>query len=563
MAPSTAPAVPDLDQGHPHKWLILAAVSLGMFMTLLDVTIVNIAIPAIIKDLNTTVTAVSWVVNAYSLALAVLFLSMGRFGDRFGLKLVFLAGLTVFSISSLACGLAPNINWLIGFRVLQGVGGAAMAPISLAILFRVFPRRQQGMAVGLWGALGGVAAAVGPTLGGFLVEYASWHWVFFINVPIGAGALALCWWVVPRDQAHRTSSGIDLVGVSISAVGLFCFVLALIQTSTWGWTSTKTVALFAIGIASFPLFAWWELRVPSPMFDFRLLRIRSFTAANTTMMLVGATMGGALFLLPIFLISVLGYSELKAAIAITPMPLMALILGPIVGRLTDGIGPRLPAAVGTAFFGVGMLLLAQLGGHSTALSVGWRVMFLGVGMGCVFPSVSSAAMGSLPPEVSGVGSGALNTLRQIGFSLGIAVLVAIFSHQVVTNVTDAARQSQRFVKTQTVLPAAAQRQIEASLLKTAEAARQGGGTSISANDALAGTPTAAPGTPMAQEQARLKTVIGGIFRDDIAKSFRLSYYAAALVAFLALIPALFTGRRIGEHEGHEAMSRAERVAETA
>jgi MFS family permease len=280
------------------------------------------------------------------------------------------------------------------------------------------------------------------------------------------------------------------------------------------------------------------------------------------MMLVGATMGGALFLLPIFLISVLGYSELKAAIAITPMPLTALILGPLVGRLTDRIGPRLPAAVGSAFFGVGMLLLAQLGGQSTALSVGWRVAFLGVGMGCVFPSVSSAAMGSLPPQVSGVGSGALNTLRQIGFSLGIAVLVAIFSHQVVVNVTAAAQQSQRLVQAQTALPAAARQQIGASLAKTVAAAKQGGVTSISASHALAGAPTAAPGTPMAEEQARLKSTIGAIFRDDIAKSFRLSYYAAALVAFLALIPALFTGRRIGEHEGHEAMSRAERVAGT-
>ena len=172
-------------------------------------------------------------------------------------------------------------------------------------------------------------------------------------------------------------------------------------------------------------------------------------------------------------------------------------------------------------------------------------------------------MGSLPPQVSGVGSGALNTLRQVGFSLGIAVLVAIFSHQMVVNVTDAVRQSQSFVKTQTVLSASAQQQIGASLAKTAQAAKQGGGTSISASDALTGMPTAPPGTPMAQEQAKLTSTIGGIFRNDIAKSFRLAYYAAALVAFLALIPALFTGRRLGEFEGHEAMSRAERAADTA
>lgn len=556
VAPATSPA---LDQGDPHKWLILAAVSLGMFMTLLDVTIVNIAIPAIIEDLGTTVASVSWVVNAYSLALAVLFLSMGRFGDKFGLKRVFLVGLAVFSLFSLACGLAPSIDWLVIFRVGQGIGGAAMAPISLAILFKVFPRRQQGMAVGLWGALGGVAAAVGPTLGGLLVQYASWHWVFFINVPVGLGALAFCWWVVPRSVPDRSTSGIDMVGVLVSAAGLFCLVLALIEANTWGWTSGRTLALFAAAAVSYPLFAWWEMRSPAPMFDFRLLRIRSFTAANTTMMLIGATMGGALFLLPIFLISVLGYSELEAAIAITPMPLTALVLGPLVGRLTDRIGPRLPAAIGTIAFGIGMLLLARLDGESTALSVGWRVIVLGVGMGFVFPSVSSAAMGSLPPQVSGVGSGALNTLRQIGFSLGIAVLVAIFSHQMVANVTAAAREAQRFVGTQTDLPAAARRQIQASLAETAQAAEQGGGTGIRADAALAGAPSAPAGSPMAQQEARLKNAIGAIFRDNIAKSFKWAYYVAATLAFLALIPALFTGRRLGEHEGHHELSRAERA----
>ena len=206
-----------------------------------------------------------------------------------------------------------------------------------------------------------------------------------------------------------------------------------------------------------------------------------------------------------------------------------------------------------------MLLLARLDGESTALSVGWRVIVLGVGMGFVFPSVSSAAMGSLPPQVSGVGSGALNTLRQIGFSLGIAVLVAIFSHQMVANVTSAAREAQRFVGTQTDLPAAARRQIQASLAETAQAAEQGGGTGIRADAALAGAPSAPAGSPMAQQEARLKNAIGAIFRDNIAKSFKWAYYVAATLAFLALIPALFTGRRLGEHEGHHELSRAERA----
>lgn len=561
-AAASPPAGPALDQGHPRKWLILAAVSLGMFMTLLDITIVNIAIPAIIKDLNTTVTAVSWVVNAYSLALAVLFLSMGRFADKFGLKLVFLFGLAVFSAFSLACGLAPTANWLIGFRVGQGIGGAAMAPISLAIIFGVFPRRQQAMAVGLWGALGMVAAAIGPTLGGVLTEYASWHWVFLINVPIGIVALAACWWVVPKGERHQTSPGVDAVGIVVSAVGLFCLILGLIQANTWGWTSPKTLALFAIAIVSFPLFVWWELNTRTPMFDFRLLRIRSFTFANSTMVLIGATMGGALFLLPIFLISVLGYSELEAALAVTPMPVVGLIVAPLIGRLVDHIGPRFPAAAGAALFGTGMLLLAQLNGQSTTVSVGWRVAILGVGMGCIFPSISSAAMGSLPPRVSGVGSGALNTMRQIGFSLGIAVLVAIFAHQMIVNLTDAVQQSKSFVESQAALPEEARQNIEASLSQALEDAKQGGGADVSASDVLPSAPAAEQGTPMAQEEDTIKSTLETIFRNDIASSFKWPYYTAAIVAFLAIIPALFTGRRIGEHEGYEKKSRTERAAET-
>lgn len=562
---ATAPpaAATALEQGHSRKWLILAAVSLGMFMTLLDITIVNIAIPAIIEDLNTTVTAVSWVVNAYSLALAVLFLSMGRFADKLGLKLVFLFGLAVFSAFSLACGLAPSANWLIGFRVGQGVGGAAMAPISLAIIFGVFPRRQQAMAVGLWGALGMVAAAIGPTLGGVLSEYASWHWVFLINVPIGAIALAACWWVVPKGERHHTGTGIDIVGVVISTVGLFCLILGLIQANAWGWTSTKTLALFAIATASYPLFAWWEISTRSPMFDFRLLRIRSFTLANSTMVLIGAAMGGALFLLPIFLITVLGYSELEAALAVTPMPVVGLFVAPFVGRLVDRIGPRFPAAAGAMFFGTGMLLLAQLDGQSTAVAAGWRVTILGVGMGCIFPSISSAAMGSLPPRVSGVGSGALNTMRQIGFSLGIAVLVAIFAHQMIANITIAVQQSKSFVESRTALPAEARQNIDASLTGALEAARQGGGADVGARNVLPDAPEAAPGTPLAREQATIKSTLTTIFRDNIANSFKWPYYAAAIVSFLAIIPALFTGRRIGEHEGHEKKSRAERAAGTA
>jgi EmrB/QacA subfamily drug resistance transporter len=554
-----------LDEGHPRKWLILSAVSLGMFMALLDVTIVNIAIPAIITDLHTTVTQVSWVLNAYSLVLAAFFLSMGRVSDRFGQKRVFLAGLVLFTLFSLFCGLAPSIGWLIAFRAGQGIGGAALSTVSLAIVLGAFPKRQQGTAVGLWGALGTIAAAIGPTLGGLLVTYASWHWIFFVNVPVGIAAVAFALAVIPEHRAAAATGGVDLPGIVISMAGLFMLTLALIEGNTWGWTSAPVLALFAGAVASYPLFVWWELRTAHAMFPIKLLRIRSFTAANSAMMFIGMAMGGTFLLVVIFLVSVLGYSELRAALALTVMPVTAFFIAPNVGRLVDHIGPRIPAAVGAASFTAGLVLLAQLDGSARLVDVLWRVIFIGAGMGFTMPTLSAAAMGSLPPQVRGVGSGALNTLRQMGFTLGVAVLVAIFSHTVAQNAQQATRQAVAYVNAQAQLPAAAKAKIAANLEKSAAAAAKSGGGAASQlrTNALANALQAPPGSPQAQAQQRLAAQIGAIYRDSIGRSFKWPFYAAALAALLAIVPALLTGRRLGEHEGHEEMNRAERAAAAA
>ncbi len=539
-----------LPQGHPRKWWILVAVSFGMFMALLDVTIVNIAIPAIIEDLDASVTEVSWVINAYSLALAVLFLSMGRVSDKYGQKRVFVyAGLVLFTLFSLLCGLAPTIEWLVVFRIGQGIGGAALAPISLAILIAAFPPRQRGAAVGLWGALGTVAAAVGPTLGGLLVQYLSWHWIFFVNIPVGILAIVMALWIIPERRPNRGAEGIDLPGILVSAVGLFCLVLALIQGNGWGWTSPAVLGLFAAAAVSYPLFVWWERRTRSPMFDFRLLRIRSFTAANTAMFFIGAAIGASMFLLVLFLVNVLGYTELEAAVAVTPMPLTALIVAPIVGRLVDRIGPRAPAVIGALFFFVGLALLAQLDGESTVWDATWRAVFIGAGMGFTMPTLSAAAMASLPPEVAGVGSGSLNTLRQVGFSLGLAIVVAIFSHTVVDAGRAATKQAVKYVQQQTELPAVARDAIAAGIVKAAEQAQSSGSGLSGMDAALQDAPQAPAGSAMAETQAQLTEAIGTIYRDNVAGAFTWPFYAAAVAALLAVVPAALTGRRLGEHQG--------------
>ena len=551
----------DYADGDPRKWWILAAVSLGMFMALLDATVVNIAVPAILTDLDTTITKVSWVLNAYNLGMASLFLSFGRLADRIGQKRVFVAGLVLFTFFSLACGLSPSIAWLIAFRIGQAIGGAAMAPISLAILLGAFPRRQHGMAVGLWGALGTVAAALGPTRGGLLVQYAAWHWIFFINVPIGVIAFGMALALIPERRRAVGEGGFDLPAVLLSAGGLFCLTLALIQGNDWGWTSGGIILLFAIAAVAYPLFLLWEWRARSPMFDLRLLRIRSFLAANTAMLFIGTAMGGALFLLVIYLVSVLGYSELKAAVAITPMPLTGLFVAPNVGRLVDRIGPRIPAALGTAFFAVGMYLLSRLGATSTVWDATWRVVLLGFGVGFAMPTLSAAAMGSLPDEAGGVGSGALATFRQMGFVLGVAILVSIFSHTIATKVTDATREAVSYVNTQTQIQAPARAQIVAWLEKNGAAATAGGGNPATRlKNPLANAPQAPAGSRMAAEQRALGQAIGSIYKIQVAGAFRWPYYAAAIAALLAIVPALLTGRRLGEHAGHHELNRTERRA---
>ena len=562
-APAAAGAPPIADEGHPRKWWILVAVSIGMFMGLLDVTIVNIAMPAITVDLHTTLTHASWVINAYSLVLAVSFLSMGRIGDRYGLKRMFMFGLVVFSLFSLLCGLAPSIDWLIAFRAGQGLGGAALLTISLPIVLGAFPRRQQGMAVGLWGALGTAAAAVGPVLGGVLVTYGHWSWIFFVNVPIGIAALVVCGIVLPASvKKARSESGVDIPGIVISAAGLFMLTLGLVQGNAWGWTSPAVVGLLAAAVATFPLFMWWEVRATSPMFPVKLLRIRSFTAANSSILFIGLAMGGTFLMVVIFLVSVLGYSELRAALALTVMPVVALLVAPNAGRLNDRIGPRLPAAAGAASFAVGLVLLAQLGGATTLWDVMWRVLFLGVGMGLAMPTLSAASMASLPAEVRGVGSGSLNTMRQVGFTIGVALLVAIFTHTVAQNAQQATKQAVGFVAVQQQLSPAEKGMYSAAIVQNAKAAAGNGGSAAVLTTyplKATGVPVPSPGTPQALQWRKLNAGVAAIYKHDIARSFSWPFYAGALAALLAIIPALLTGRRLGEHEGHEDMTRSERL----
>ncbi|MCL5735957.1 MAG: DHA2 family efflux MFS transporter permease subunit, partial [Actinobacteria bacterium] len=450
---------------------------------------------------------------------------------------------------SLACGLAPNIGWLIAFRVGQSIGAAAMIPVSLTILMSAFPRHQHGMATAFWGVMGSVAAAVGPTLGGILTQYASWHWIFYVNVPLGIITIAGALVFVPEHRQDLGSSGIDLLGIALSGLAFFALTLGLIQGNGWGWASGRVLGLLIGAVALLVLFGFWESRAPSPMLNLKLFRIRSFTSATASMSFIGIAVGGALLLIVIFMVNVLGYSEVRAAISITPMPAVGLILGPVIGSKLDKLSPRVLAAIGGILFGASLVLLARLGPDASLGDIAWRIVIMGAGFTFTMPALTAAGMGSLPEQARGIGSGVLNTGRQFGLVLGVAILVAIFSHTITSNITSAATEAKAYVSSQSQISATAREQIIAALDKAA--AQSGGGSASGAAggvlNPLAGVPQAPAGSTQAKLQQQLQEKIGLIFKDGAAMAFKWPFYGGALVALLSIPFSLMVGRRIGQH----------------
>ncbi len=347
VRPGTAPEGPAR-----NPWAVLAVLCLGLFMILLDGTIVNIAIPHIQAYFDTTYSNIEWVMNAYILAFAVLLVPMGRFGDLWGRRKVFLAGMALFTLGSLACGLAPSIYLLIAFRVLQGVGGAAMMPSTLSIIAAVFAPQKRGAAMGVWGGVSGLASGIGPVLGGIIIQYVtwptvdgSWRWIFLVNIPVGIAGVLLTLRLVPESKNPTAVESLDLPGVGLLSASLFCLTFALIEGQKFGWSSATILGLFAGALATFVAFFLWEHRVRQPLIDFSLFRSLNFSAGNATGLLLSAAMMGAFFTIPIFLQSVLGFSAIKAGLVMAPMSVVIIFAAPspacsATGWAASGSSPR-------------------------------------------------------------------------------------------------------------------------------------------------------------------------------------------------------------------------------
>jgi EmrB/QacA subfamily drug resistance transporter len=537
-----------------RKWLVLVGLVPGLFLAMADATIMSIAVPELIQRFETSVPTVSWVMNGYNLVLTVLFLPFGRLADRFGRKLVFTLGLAVFTGASLGCALSPTIHWLIGFRCLQAVGAAAMVPVSLAILMGAFPRDQQGFASGLFGAVSSLAAAIGPAMGGFLIDrdwvrpaihlHDSWQLIFFVNIPIGVLGLALAIALLPRHSRAASAARIDLPGVALSSTGLFCLTLALIQGNTWHWTSAVILGLFAAAAVLLTLFVFWELRCAQPLFDLRLLKRRAFGAATVGIMTVDIAMMGTAFMLVIYMVALMDFTYLRSAYAVMVMPIAGLILTPLTGKALDRIGPRWPAALGALLSAAGLIALGHLSRTASLGDVMWRTGLVGVGIGLSVPALMAAGMTTLSDEVKGAGSGVLNTARQLGFLLGVAILVAVFG----VTMNHAVESAARVARAETAANPYLSQESKQIIYGAIAAIEHVDATADMDKIREVAHPLAdvlqPSGVVEAGAMLQLKDALEKLYLDKVAGAFRWPFYTAALFALVSLPAGLLLGKRL-------------------
>jgi EmrB/QacA subfamily drug resistance transporter len=409
-----------------RKWWTLLAVSVATFMLLLDITVVNVALPAIREDLGASFTDLQWVIDAYALTLAALVLTAGSLADRLGRRRVFAAGLAIFSLASLLCALAPDPTFLNLARALQGVGGAVMFAVSLALVAQEFPAgRERGMAMGVYGATIGMAVAIGPLVGGALTDSLGWESIFYLNVPIGLAAIAVTFLRL-RESRDPNATRVDWAGTTTFSAALFLLVLALVRGNDEGWGSTLIVSLFAGAAVLLAAFVAIERRVREPMLPLGLFKRRAFTGVQIAAFAISGSLFALFLYLTLYLQNYLGLSPFEAGVRYLPITVASFILAPIAGALLSRVQARVMLGIGLAGVGVGLLLMGGLeaGAEWTTLLGGFLVA--GAATGLINPVVADVAVSVVPKEQSGMAAGINDTFRQVGVAVGIAVWGAIF-----------------------------------------------------------------------------------------------------------------------------------------
>ncbi len=410
-----------------RKWWTLGAMCFALFMIMLDNTVVNVALPSIQRSLHTSLGNLEWTVNAYTLTFGVLLVTGGRMGDIFGRRRMFLAGVVLFAASSAAIGLAPSDSLLIAGRAVQGIGAAFMMPGTLSIISNTFPPSERGRAIGTWAGVSALALALGPVVGGALTQYVSWRAIFFINVPVAVGAVAVTLFATHESRDESIDRTVDIPGIATLSLGLTSLILALVESNSWGWGSARVIGLLALAVVALVAFVLVEAKYSAaPMVQFEFFKSRTFFGANVIAFIISFAMLAMFFLTALYIQNILGYSPLQAGVRFLPTTLMIVLIAPLAGRLVDKIGSRAPMTVGLSLVAVALYLQTRItvsSGYSDLLPA---FVLMGVGMALTMAPMSTAAMNAVPAAKAGVASGILSMNRMVGGTFGVALLGTIF-----------------------------------------------------------------------------------------------------------------------------------------
>jgi EmrB/QacA subfamily drug resistance transporter len=410
-----------------RRWWTLAAMCFALFMIMLDNTVVNVALPSIQRDLHASISGLEWTVNAYTLSFAVLLVTGGRLGDVFGRRRMFLFGVVTFGVSSGLIGLAQSDAWLVTFRAVQGIGAAFMMPATLSIISNAFPPEERGKAIGTWAGVSAMALAIGPVVGGFLVENVSWQSIFFLNLPVAVAAVVVTLFATHESRDESAPRQVDVLGVSALTVGLGSLVLALVEGNGWGWGSGRVVALLAVAVVGLIAFAVIEARVANPMVDFKFFKSRSFAGANVVAFIVSFAMLATFFFFALYLQNIHGYSPLQTGIRFLPTTAVIIVVGPIAGRLSDRIGPRPLMTLGLLLNAISLFWQGHVAADTSYGFLVGAFVLMGLGMGLVMSPMSTAAMNAVDPAKAGVASGVLSMSRMVGGTFGVAAMGALIT----------------------------------------------------------------------------------------------------------------------------------------
>ncbi|MHC1722191.1 MAG: MFS transporter [Aminipila sp.] len=420
-----------------HQIISFVAIVLGFFMALLDTTVVNITLPKMTQYFNTTMTHISWVVNAYNLASAVIIITASRLADQFGRKKLFIAGAFLFTISSLLCGISNSLRMLILFRTLQGIAAAFVMTIAMPLSAEIFPPEKRRTIMALWGAFAGLAAASGPSIGGIITEFFNWRYIFFINVPIGCICILLTIKFIKESYDPTASKSIDFGGIITISMAMFCLTFALMKANEKGWTSSFILSFFAASVIALILFAIIELKVKEPMLPLTLFKSVPFTNGSIALFLLGLGMMSGTYMLAFFLIQVKGLNQLSAGLIISTMSLTSMCFSLLAPILTRKFGSRFTSALGILLLCASCYLNSSLTQNSSNIEIILRLIVAGSGTGLSMATLIGSIMANVPVDKIGIASGINNMTRTLGTVLGVALFLTIFTSNMNTQIADA------------------------------------------------------------------------------------------------------------------------------